>query len=73
MMVKKTFKRTVSLVLVLMMILSGTQVLFAVTTPQYKEDDIILEKKATPVEDKDNTYKIELSVTGKDIDSGKKS
>lgn len=44
-MVKKTFKRTVSLVLVLMMILSGTQVLFAVTTPQYNEDDIILEKK----------------------------
>ncbi|HQK53655.1 MAG TPA: S-layer homology domain-containing protein [Sedimentibacter sp.] len=71
-MVKKTFKRTVSLVLVLMMILSGTQVLFAVTTPQYNEGDIILEKKATPVEDKDNTYKIELSVTGKDIDSGKK-
>ncbi|HQC70803.1 MAG TPA: S-layer homology domain-containing protein [Sedimentibacter sp.] len=71
MMVKKTFKRTVSLVLVLMMILSGTQVLFAVT-PQYNENDIILEKKATPVEDKDNTYKIELSVTGKDIDSGKK-
>ena len=57
-MVKKTFKRTVSLVLVLMMILSGTQVLFAVT-PQYNENDIILEKKATPVEDKDNTYKIE--------------
>jgi len=45
-MVKKTFKRAVSLVLVLMMILSGTQVFFADTTPQYDEDDIILEKKS---------------------------
>ncbi|HQC70233.1 MAG TPA: S-layer homology domain-containing protein [Sedimentibacter sp.] len=69
MMEKKTFKRVVSLVIALMMILSGIQVSFADTQP---EDDITLYKKATPVEGEDNTYKIQLSVKGKDINTGKK-
>ncbi len=69
---KKTFKRAVSLVIALMMILSGTQVFFAETGLPYDEDDIILYKTATPVEGKDDTYKIQLSVKGKDIDTGKK-
>lgn len=68
---KKTFKRAVSLVIALMMILSGTQVFFADTLPAYDEGDIKLSKTATPVEGKENTYKIQLSVQGKDIDTSK--
>ena len=66
---KKTFKRAVSLVIALMMILSVMQVSFAVTRP---EDDILLYKTATLDEDEENTYKIQLSVKGKDINTGKK-
>ena len=61
---KKTFKRAVSLVIALMMILSGLQVSFADSPPESK---IILGKKATPVEGKENTYTIQLSVKGEDI------
>ena len=63
------FKRVISLVIALMMILSGTQVLFAVSLPT---DEIELNKTATPVEGEENTYNIQLSVKGKDIDTGKK-
>ena len=55
-----------------MMVLSGTQVFFADTSNTYDENDIILDKVATPVEGEENTYEIELTVKGKDITTGKK-
>ena len=67
---KKTFKRAVSLVIALMMILSGIQMSFAVVPPK---EDIQLTKTATRVEGKENTYEIQLSVLGEYIDTGKKA
>ena len=70
-MCKKIFKRSVSLVIALTMILSGLQVSFADSPPKPPESKIILDKKATPVEGKENTYTIQLSVKGEDIVTNK--
>ena len=69
-MTKKVFKRVISLVIALMMVLSGTQGFFAEALTTYTENDIVLSKTATPVGE--NTYDIQLSVKGKDIVTGKK-
>ena len=70
---KNIFKRLVSFVLVFMMVLSGMQPILAETSEEPSEKDIKLSKTATPVADEPGTYEIQLTVTGKDIVTGKKA
>ena len=69
---RKLARRIISLVIALMMTLSGTQVFFADTSPyNYGENDIVINKTATLIGD--NEYEIQLSVIGKDINTGKRA
>lgn len=68
---KSKISRVISFVIVLMMVLSGTQGFF-VEASTYGINDIVLEKNATPADD-DNTYDIQLSVKGKEIVTGEKA
>jgi Mg-chelatase subunit ChlD len=71
---KNVFKRVICLVIALMMIMPNLQGSMAYAEGSVPTaDDIVLEKTATAVDGKMNTYDIQLSVTGKKIVIPKKA